>query len=302
MKRERWNTYAVLLVTAAFAVAVIAATAAQAEGPSANAGQQAGIVWERAHIASARHGGGSPNLIYHNGPVMTTAPAVTPIFWGKSWTTSAGDKITGIETFYGGLNNSSYAHTTSEYTNSSGSHVSSGASVAPAIIDTSAAPSGAPKTAAILAEVAKEITAPVANGYYPVYVDTPRGRAGYCAWHSGGTVNGVTVQFAFFFDLDGDPGCDPKDPSTVHSQGLEAIANVSGHEFSEMTTDPQVNAWYDSQGSENADKCAWTFGPTTDNLGGTQWKVQGNWSNAAYTANQGYTDPSVGFDRGCING
>ena len=46
-------------------------------------------------------------------------------------------------------------------------------------------------TSAILAEVCKVITNPVANGYYPVYVDSPRGHAGYCAWHSYGTCNGV---------------------------------------------------------------------------------------------------------------
>ena len=51
---------------------------------------------------------------------------------------------------------------------------------------------------------------PVANGYYPVYSDQPRGNAGYCAWHSSGTINGIRVQFGFFFNLDGDPGCDPR--------------------------------------------------------------------------------------------
>ena len=51
---------------------------------------------------------------------------------------------------------------------------------------------------------------PVANAYYPVYSDQPRGNAGYCAWHSSGTINGTRVQFGFFFNLDGDPGCDPQ--------------------------------------------------------------------------------------------
>ena len=85
--------------------------------------------------------------------------------------------------------------------------------------------------------------APVANGYYPVYVDTPRGHAGFCAWHSAGSCNGTPVQFAFFFNLDGDAGCDPGgsygsyENGHTNSQGLGALANVSGHELSEAVFD-----------------------------------------------------------------
>ena len=58
------------------------------------------------------------------------------------------------------------------------------------------------------------------------------------------------MQFAFFFDLDGDAGCDP-DTSGLHSQGLAALANVSAHELSEARTDPaSPGAWYDSSGAE----------------------------------------------------
>jgi hypothetical protein len=46
------------------------------------------------------------------------------------------------------------------------------------------------------------------------------------------------VQFAFFFNLDGDPGCDPADTQTGHSQGLAALANVTAHEISEARSDP----------------------------------------------------------------
>jgi hypothetical protein len=115
------------------------------------------------------------------------------------------------------------------------------------------------------------------NGYYPVYTDLPRGNAGYCAWHSAGTINGVVVQFAFFWKLDGDAGCDPGDTSGLHSQGLAAIANVSGHEFSEARTDPaSPGAWYDGSGAENGDKCAWTFGSTQTCSGGACWNQ--SWS------------------------
>jgi len=140
------------------------------------------------------------------------------------------------------------------------------------------------------------VTNPVANGYYPVYIDSKRGHAGYCAWHSAGSCGGTPVQFGFFFNLDGDAGCDPQDTSTGHSQGLEALANVTGHEFSETITDPRLNAWYDAQGEENADKCAWTFSPSLVDFGKTTWKIQGNWSNAA-------NDASAGYDKsGCIDG
>jgi hypothetical protein len=131
------------------------------------------------------------------------------------------------------------------------------------------------------------ITNPVANGYYPVYTDIPRGSAGYCAWHSWGTVGSTPVQFAFFFKLDGDAGCDPADPGTTHSQGLEALANVSGHELSEALTDPRGAGWFDRQGAENADKCAWTFGGNVS-IGNQSWKIQGNFSNNAFNARSGY--------------
>jgi hypothetical protein len=251
----------------------------------------------------------SPNLIYHNGEVAVSGAAVTAIFWGNKWSnaTFAADKITGIDGFYGGVGNSSYLQTNTEYTSTDTGvvrNVSPAVNYSGHIVDTSAGPSRAPQTSAILAEVCAKISSPVENGYYPVYIDAPRGHAGYCAWHSWGTCNGVNVQFGFFFNLDGDPGCDPDDPNTTHSQGLEALANVSGHELSEELTDPRGSGWYDQSGAENADKCAWTFGASLLNFGGNNghWKIQGNWSNEAYSAGAGYTDPSAGLVRGCIDG
>jgi hypothetical protein len=103
------------------------------------------------------------------------------------------------------------------------------------------------------------------------------------------------VQFGFFFSLNNDGGCDPGDTTTGHSDQLAALGNVSGHELSEMMTDPQLNAWYDQQGQENADKCAWTFSGTVNFSNSTTWLIQGNWSNAAAKSNSGY-----GGTGGCI--
>jgi hypothetical protein len=246
----------------------------------------------------ARPGGGgnSPNLTNHGGPILASS-VVKAIYWGTNWSNSSfyGDKQSGLDSFYNGWTNSKYAGTTTEYA-SNGQQVSGALSYQGHVVDLSAGPSSPPSTAQIVAEVAKEIASPVANGYYPVYTDLPRGRAGYCAWHDTGIANGVQVQVAFFFNLDGDVGCDPQDSSGNHTQGLAALANVSGHELSEAETDPHLNAWYDRQGYENADKCAWHFHKLSTFSNNSVWKIQGNWSNAAYNSRSGY------YNYGCIDG
>ena len=256
---------------------------------------------EAAKEARAARPKSSPNMTYHGGVIMPTA-VTQAIFWGTSWANYSGDKITGMDSWYSGFTGSNYSKTSDEYTGSNG-QVTSTTSYLGHVVDTSASTGGG-NTSTILAEVCKVIGTGdrSGNGYYAVYTDTPRGHAGYCAWHSVGTCGGVRVQFAYFFKLDGDAGCDPQDSSGLHSQGLAAIANVSGHELSEARTDPaSPGAWYDSQGAENGDKCAWTFGaPLVGFSNGTQWKIQGEWSNAAYTAGTGYSNSSG--QKGCLSG
>ena len=68
------------------------------------------------------------------------------------------------------------------------------------------------------------------------------------------------------------------------------MASIIAHEAEETTTDPDLDAWYDTSGMENADKCAWTFGTVykTSNgayanmlLGGKDYLIQRNWVNAS---------------------
>ena len=44
--------------------------------------------------------------------------------------------------------------------------------------------------------------------------------------------------------------------------GVDGMVSVIAHELEETNTDPNLNAWYDANGAEDADKCAWTFGQT----------------------------------------
>jgi hypothetical protein len=271
------------------------------------AGAASGIVYARGHDAHTQGGNkrNNPDMTYHGGVIMPTYH-VYPIFWGTSWGSYTGDKMTGIDSFYKGFSGSNYAKTSDEYTGGT-SQVGATGTNATHVVDTSQA-SGGNSTSTILSEVAKEINAgavpldSTGNGYYPVYTDVPRGNAGYCAWHSSGTINGQRVQFAYFFNLDGDPGCDPGDTTTGHSQGLAALGNVSAHELSEARTDPaSPGAWYDASGNENGDKCAWTFNvPNVTFSNGTKWMVQGEWSNNAYNSGTGY--PNSSGQRGCLDG
>lgn len=241
----------------------------------------------------------------HGGVVMPTA-ATQPIFWGTSWAGDTTDKIPGIDSWYGGYSGSGYANTTTEYSGTNG-RVTANTTASAHLLDTTTASGGA-NSSVILQEVANALAAnrvtPPADGsgYYPVYTDIPRGSAGYCAYHSSGTIGTTRVQFAYFWKLDGDSGCDPKDTTTGHSQGLGALANVSGHELAEAMTDPATpGAWYDGSGNENGDKCAWTFGASSVHFpNGTTWKIQGEWSNKAYDARTGY--PNSSGQNGCLGG
>ena len=282
------------LIAGLIGVGAGAASASKPEVQKTNHGHE----FKAKDAKNAGGRGGASNLVNHGGPVLTSSPAaVRAIFWGTKWTDStfASDKFTGLDSFYGGWTGSGYSTTTTEYPGSNG-QTAGNVNYAGHLVDSTAGPTSAPSTATIVAEVAKMVANPVPAGYYPVYTDLKRGNAGYCAWHDTGTANGVQIEVGFFFNLDGDPGCDPADTSGNHSQGLAALANVSGHELSEAKTDPQLNAWFDRQGAENADKCAWRFHNLSHFSNGSIWKIQGNWSNNAYNAGTGY------YNRGCIDG
>ncbi len=264
-----------------------------------------GLHWSREMHSANQARTRNPNMTYHGGKILQST-TVKAIFWGPSWATSPGDKITGLDSFYAGFHGSNYAKTTTEYSGYNGS-IGTGSAYQGHLVDISTA-SGGGSTATILAEVCKQVTAgnivvdASGNGYYPVYTDVPRGNAGYCAYHSTGTCGGKALQFAFFWKLEGDSGCNPQDTSTGNSEGLAALANVSAHELAEAITDPaSPGAWYDASGSENGDKCAWTFGgPFATLSNGSIFKLQGEWSNSAFTASSGY--PNSSGQRGCIGG
>jgi len=84
----------------------------------------------------------------------------------------------------------------------------------------------------------------------------------YCAYHGYIPVAGGVLVYANIPYMNG-TGCDTGEE---HPNGNPSDATLGGglvHEHSESVTDPELNAWYDSQKEEVADKCR-TFKATTE--------------------------------------
>jgi len=83
----------------------------------------------------------------------------------------------------------------------------------------------------------------------------------YCGWHTAGNVSAGHVRYSFVGNAARCiSSCAAQSVSPNGNAGVDGAISVLSHELEEATTDPDLNAWYDSGGAENADKCAWTFG------------------------------------------
>lgn len=257
----------------------------------------------RGNQAGGGAGGGSPLMTNHGGTVLVASKTMA-IFWGSQWNTAsfAGDKITGLDQFFAGWGGSNYAKTNTEYAGSNG-QITASSTYLGHVIDGTAAPTKALSTTNAVAEACK-ITGnnPDPSALYLIYTSTGAGHVSYCAWHSWGTCsNGALIQVAYMPNIDGLAGCDPGDTTSGHSQGLAAVANVTAHELAEAITDPRGNGWFDGGGAENGDKCAWAFPAGLATFSnGSRWKLQMEWSNAAYTAGTGLANNSG--QKGCLSG
>ncbi len=248
-------------------------------------------------------------LVYHGGPVMTTNKTYT-IFWIPNGYSVSGNYISTINQYFAdvahdsGMGSNVYAAAT-QY---SGIQYSS--SVGATTTATNAFPtSGCPvytgvtdclTDAQLQAEIDTVINAQgwTRNGTNMFFLFTPQNVGScfdsggsqctyttYCAYH--GTTNSGAIYANMPYTVSSTyPGnCD--EHQYPNSSDADPTINVTSHEHNEAITDPQLNAWYDSSGAENGDKCAWNFGALQGSNGseynqtinGHHYFLQMEWSN-----------------------
>jgi hypothetical protein len=240
-------------------------------------------------------------ISYHGGSVMTTGPNLYYIWYGN-WSSGDASAISILDALAGSIGGSPYFNINTTYTNAAGTkvtnHVGYNATSDNHQFDSTSGYSTALSDTDILNVVKSALgsTTPDPKGVYFVLTTADVNATSgfctqYCGWHDHATVNGVDTKYAFVGNPDRCPSaCADQTTSPNGNAGADGMASIIAHELEEATTDPDLNAWFDSRGQENADKCAWTFGTMSRasngsnynvTLGGKQYLIQRNWVNAS---------------------
>jgi Phosphate-induced protein 1 conserved region len=239
--------------------------------------------------ASAAKRSRGNGITYHGGPVILGTTNVHYIWYG-TW--SSGDRaiLTNLAQSIGG---SPYFNINTTYYNGSNVHVSNSVSFASAVNDNYS--HGTSLSDSAIQSIVAAQNPTDTNGVYFVLTSADVNETSgfctqYCGWHTHGTINGRDIKYAFIGNPARCPSaCTNGTAAPNGSVGADGAASIISHELEEAVTDPDLNAWYDNRGQENADKCAWTFGTTYNNgtgianvnFGGTDYLIQRNWVNAA---------------------
>jgi hypothetical protein len=239
---------------------------------------------------------GATAISYHGGPVMLGPTNVYYIWYGNWSGNSATTILTDLASSVGG---SPWFNINTTYSNSSNTKVSNSVVLKESITDNYSQGKSL-SDSAIQIVVWSAITSGRlpndANGVYFVLTSADVTASSgfctqYCGWHTYGTLSGTTIKYSFVGNPDRCPtSCEAQSTGPNGNAGADGMASIIAHELSEAVTDPQLNAWYDKRGYENADKCAWTFGSTSTapngakynvTLGSRNYLIQQNWVNAS---------------------
>ncbi|HYR77370.1 MAG TPA: hypothetical protein VEM96_16165 [Pyrinomonadaceae bacterium] len=235
-------------------------------------------------------------ITYHGGPLILGTSHMYYIWYG-TWTGNTATTI--LTDFANSIGGSPYFNINTTYYNGSNVHVSNSVTFGGSTTD-----SYSHGTSLSDSAIQAVVTGALTSGHLPydtsgIYfvltsadVTASSGFCTqYCGWHTYGTINGFNIKYSFVGNPDRCPAaCEAQTTGPNGNAGADGMASIIAHELEETVTDPNLNAWYDSRGAENADKCAWTFGSTSTagngsaynmTLGGRNYLIQQNWVNAS---------------------
>jgi len=240
---------------------------------------------------------GATAISYHGGPVMLGTTNKVFYIWYGNWSGNSAQTI--LEDLARGFGGSTWFNINTTYYNSSNVHVSNSMAFGGSTTD-SYSRGKSLSDSAIQGVVSDAITSgrlpKDSNGVYFVLTSSDVTASSgfctqYCGWHTYGTIDSSNIKYSFVGNPDRCPSsCEAQSTGPNGNAGADGMASIIAHELSEAVTDPQLNAWYDKRGYENADKCAWTFGSmsTAPNgakynvtLGSRNYLIQQNWVNAS---------------------
>ena len=255
---------------------------------------------------AGKGGGGSP-ISYHKGPVMTDPNGVNVYYiWYGDWSYDSQKAPAILTTLAQHIGGSPYFGINTSYYDAAKKHVVNAVSYRGGVSVPAAPQYGG--TTLTDSSIQTIVTDAIAGGGFGATTADPNGvyfvltaknvteTSGfvtkYCGWHTYATIGSAPVKYSFVGDATqlGLSSCAVQTTTSPNGDpGADAMASVIAHELEEAVTDPQLNAWFDGRGYENADKCAWTFGSTytTSNgalanvsFGGLDYLIQRNWSAA----------------------
>jgi len=232
---------------------------------------------------------------YYGGPVMLGTPNIYYIWYG-TWVNTAQTILRDLAST---LNSSPWENINTTYFDGTGAHVTGSVTFKGETTD-NYSQGTALSDAQIQTIVSNALTLgglPTdTNGIYFVLTSADVNETSgfctqYCGWHTHGTIAGNDIKYAFVGNAARCPAACTNGTAPPNGDvGADGMASIIAHEQVEAVSDPDLNAWYDQRGQENADKCAWTFGTTytTSNggvanmrLGARDFLIQQNWVNAS---------------------
>jgi hypothetical protein len=253
-------------------------------------------------------------LTYHRGPVMHTTSTTYAIFWEPpvlpdGFPTHVSSTYNGlIQRYFQDIGGSGVYQVNTQYYDTA-AHIANNSTLGGVWIDHSPyplpkcfdplTPHGCLSDAQIQDEVTKAMQVNHWSGGFNhlFFVYTSLGEGScydvsscaftqFCAYHSYYNTSNQTILYANMPYAGTVRDCVVK-TSPNNDSDADSTISVSSHEHMEAVTDAHLDAWYDIDGNENGDKCAWNFGSVSLDGGkaNVQWNghyyiVQQEWSNA----------------------